>query len=66
MPVRRGVPGGVGGMADMIRSPKYATGTGILMFASREITEGERIPPDDTKQRTSMISSIGGWFKEMF
>jgi cell division protein FtsA len=66
MPVRRGVPGGVGGMADMIRSPRYATGTGILMFASREITEGERTPPDETKQRTSMINSIGGWFKEMF
>ena len=66
MPVRRGVPGGVGGMADMIRSPKYATGTGILMHAAKQIDEGERVPAEETKQRTSMINSIGGWFKEMF
>ena len=53
-------------MADMIRSPMYATGTGILMYASKEIAEGERTPPGETKQRPSMINSIGGWFKEMF
>ncbi|MBW2263307.1 MAG: cell division protein FtsA [Deltaproteobacteria bacterium] len=53
MPVRRGVPGGVGGMADMIRSPMYATGTGILMYASKEIAAGERTPPGRRRCRAS-------------
>lgn len=66
VPVRRGDPGGVGGMVDMLRNPKYATATGILIHAAREIEQGERMPPDEGKQRTSVIKSIGGWFKEMF
>lgn len=66
MPVRRGVPGGVGGMADMLRNPMYATGTGLLIHASSEILDGDRVLPEENKPRTSMIKSIGGWLKEMF
>jgi cell division protein FtsA len=66
MPVRRGMPGGIGGMADMLRNPMYATAAGILLHAAHEIREGDREPPEKPKQRTSVVRSIGGWFKEMF
>jgi cell division protein FtsA len=66
VPVRRGLPGGVGGMADMLRNPMYATVTGVLLHAQHEIESGDREIAEKPKQRTSMIKSIGGWFKEMF
>lgn len=66
LPVRRGTPGGVGGMADMLRNPSYAAATGLLLYAAQEIGEGERVPAETRKERTSVIQNIGGWFKEMF
>jgi cell division protein FtsA len=66
LPVRRGRPGGVGGMADMLRNPSYATATGLLLQAASDIGEAGRAPAEVTKQRTSVIQNLGGWFKEMF
>jgi len=66
MPVRRGLPGGVGGMADMLRSPMYATATGILMYAARQVEQIGRAQAEKPSARPSMIRGIGGWFKEMF
>jgi len=40
-PVRRGVPIGVGGMADVIQSPIYATGAGLAIYGSRSRAPGE-------------------------
>ena len=35
MPVRRGVPREVGGLVDVVRNPKYATGVGLVMHGAR-------------------------------
>ncbi len=35
VPVRRGVPKEVGGLADVVRNPKYATGVGLVMYGAR-------------------------------
>ena len=35
LPVRRGVPQGIGGMVDVIKSPLYATGAGLVLTGSR-------------------------------
>jgi cell division protein FtsA len=37
MPVRRGLPMDIGGFADMVNSPVYATGVGLALFAGRDI-----------------------------
>ncbi len=66
IPVRKGTPGGVGGMADMLRNPGYATATGLLLFASESVGEVRRGPAETRKERTSVIQNLGGWFKEMF
>lgn len=34
MPVRRGVPKDVGGLVDVVRNPKYATGVGLVMHGA--------------------------------
>ena len=35
LPVRRGLPRGIGGLIDVVRSPKYATGVGLVLYGSR-------------------------------
>jgi cell division protein FtsA len=36
LPVRRGVPLGVGGLVDIVTSPLYATAVGLVLFAMRQ------------------------------
>jgi cell division protein FtsA len=36
LPVRRGVPLGVGGLVDIVNSPMYATSVGLVLFGMRE------------------------------
>jgi len=38
MPVRRGVPMGTFGLTDIVNSPLYATGVGLVLYAGRNIT----------------------------
>jgi cell division protein FtsA len=35
MPVRIGYPGGVGGLIDVVNSPAYSTGVGLVLYGSR-------------------------------
>jgi cell division protein FtsA len=35
LPVRRGIPDGVGGLAEVVRSPIYATGVGLALYGAR-------------------------------
>jgi cell division protein FtsA len=37
VPVRRGVPVGIGGLTDLVNSPLYATGAGLVLFAGRNM-----------------------------
>lgn len=36
VPVRRGVPAGVGGLVDVVRNPRFATGVGLVLFAHQQ------------------------------
>ena len=35
LPVRRGVPRGIGGLVDVVKSPVYATGVGLVVYGAR-------------------------------
>jgi len=35
LPVRRGTPIGIGGLVDLVASPMYATGVGLVLYGSR-------------------------------
>jgi cell division protein FtsA len=35
VPVRRGTPIGIGGLVDLVASPRYATGVGLVLYGSR-------------------------------
>jgi cell division protein FtsA len=38
LPIRRGTPAGVGGLADHVSNPAFATAVGLVMYASRHRT----------------------------
>ncbi len=40
LPVRRGFPTGVGGLVDVVNSPAYSTGVGLVLYGARQ--EGSR------------------------
>jgi cell division protein FtsA len=43
LPIRRGCPSGVGGLADHVNSPAFATGVGLVLYAHKnQVTEPAR------------------------
>jgi cell division protein FtsA len=65
LPVRRGIPQNVGGLADIVSSPIYATGVGLALYALRE-------EKDETRPRKlgggnlfeKVYLRMKGWFRE--
>ncbi|HEX5037219.1 MAG TPA: cell division protein FtsA [bacterium] len=41
LPVRRGIPKGIGGLVDVVKNPLHATGVGLVLYGSRN--QGNRI-----------------------
>jgi cell division protein FtsA len=68
MPVRRAAPSGVGGLADVVKSPAYATAVGLVKYGADRLrvlsAEQERRPV--SAPRTKIRSRIGEWFREVF
>lgn len=62
--VRRGYPTGIGGLTDVVNSPRYATGVGLVIYGSRNI------PRDVIKKRDGNIGktvkNIKKWLLEFF
>ena len=56
MPVRLGVPRYSGGLAEVVRSPRYATGMGCC---SRDATQVERDPRDARPEQLQRMCSNG-------
>jgi cell division protein FtsA len=65
MPVRRGVPQDIGGLIDVVNSPVYATGVGLVKYGcrnmeSRNFTIGQENIFDKVMRR------MKEWFGEFF
>ena len=67
MPVRRGVPAEVGGLAEVVRSPIYATGVGLALYGARRQTSGVTpLDSNDGAILTRLGRRLAGWFGEIF
>ncbi|MBF0310557.1 MAG: cell division protein FtsA [Magnetococcales bacterium] len=66
-PVRRGVPQGIGGLADVVASPIYATAVGLVLWASRYDTgspsRGSRTESGGVK---TTLQRMKDWFGGVF
>ncbi len=65
LPVRLGSPQGVGGLADVVRSPMYSTAVGLVQFGARNAdASGLRVPGDNVYDKVR--SRMREWFSDMF
>jgi cell division protein FtsA len=66
-PVRRGVPGDIGGLADVVRSPIHATAVGLALHgARRPAGAGAQLDPNDNAFLARIGRRLAGWFGEIF
>jgi len=66
MPVRRGVPRGVGGLTDVISSPMYATGVGLGVYGSAHRDRRKFRRVTDRNIFDKVIARMKEWFGEVF
>ena len=66
LPVRRGTPKGVGGLADVVSSPIYATGVGLVLYGARNL-EASHFRARDTENAYSKVKRrMRAWLGEIF
>lgn len=65
MPVRRGIPAGVGGLTDVIKSPVYSTAVGMIVYANRRLTKGG-LKKGASVFLGNAFSKMAKWFSELF
>src|SRR5665647_3497680 len=64
LPVRRGAPTRIGGLVDVVRSPSYSTGVGLVMFGA---AQGKMIQtPSRGDDRPGMFKRAWSRLAEMF
>ncbi|MEQ8215276.1 MAG: cell division protein FtsA [Smithellaceae bacterium] len=65
MPVRSGIPSGVGGLSDVVTSPACATGVGLIIYGSKQ-TSSDSVYKKTGNVFDNMIKTIKKWFLEFF
>jgi len=65
LPIRRGVPAGVGGLADHVNNPAFATAVGLVMYAHRNHA-GDVARPVGAGAFGRVAGRLRGLFKEFF
>lgn len=68
LPVRRGSPQGIGGLVDVVNSPVYSTGVGLVVYGSRHVDIAAHFPT--TQSDDSLFRRVSRrmkeWFSEFF
>ena len=65
LPVRRGVPRDIGGLTDVVNSPVYATGVGLVKYGSRNLqSRNFSIGQENIFDR--VVRRMKEWFGEFF
>jgi cell division protein FtsA len=69
LPVRRGAPIGVGGLSDVVKSPAYATGVGLVKYGAHRLRVApviEEVVPMRIAAGGGWGGRLGQWFREVF
>lgn len=64
MPVRVGVPKYSGGLADVVRNPRYATAVGLLLEGVQQIRQGQSSRQDGSVR--AVVGRMREWFQRNF
>lgn len=65
MPVRLGLPRYIGGLSDVVKTPRYSTSVGLLLYG---LEQHQRNQTDRKRPKTfsDVLSSMKAWFKGNF
>lgn len=66
LPARRGVPRGIGGLVDVVSSPMYATGVGLVIYGSRHQASEGRFRIGEKNVFTKVVKVFRKWVEEFF
>lgn len=69
MPVKRGMPIGVGGLSDVVNSPIYSTGVGLLRHGARNMMQGRVSSASGLREKKvyhKVKGSMRTWIKDLF
>ncbi len=66
MPVRRGIPRGIGGLTDVISNPMYATGVGLTIYGAAHRNRRKFRQVTDRNIFDKVIARMKEWFGEIF
>lgn len=66
MPVKRGYPFGMGGMRDIVNSPKFATGVGLLKYAAKKLSAKSARNAISEVSYKRLREGLTGWIKDFF
>ncbi len=64
-PVRVGRSRHIGGLVDVVASPMYATGVGLVLLGARELAAG-RLPVGDRGVFDKVKDTMSGWMKKLW
>ena len=64
LPVRRGMPDDVGGLADIVRSPIHSTAVGLVRYGARQMRRPAAAPGDATPK--DALRRVAAWLAGMF
>jgi len=65
LPVRRGTPIGIGGLVDLVNSPMYATGVGLVLYGSRSKAQS-RFRVGEKNVFSKVTHRMKEWIGEFF
>ncbi len=66
LPTRIGYPRHVGGLKDVVNSPKFATAVGLLRYGAEKESQGERtFEHQDNTSVDGVFARMKKWFKEI-
>jgi cell division protein FtsA len=64
MPVRLGLPRHQGGLAEVLRNPRYATGMGLLLEGASQVQHGQLSRQSGSV--TAVLARMREWFQRNF
>lgn len=65
LPTRIGYPRNVGGLRDVVNSPKYATAVGLLCYGAEKEGRDRKFRIRDTNMFDRVLSSMKKWFADI-
>jgi cell division protein FtsA len=66
LPVRRGMPRGIGGLVDVVKSPMYATGVGLVVYGAKHMDRRMFRIREDGNVYKKVKGRMREWLEEIF